>query len=265
MKPVVVIPTYDEAAALPALLERVLALPDGFHVLVVDDASPDGTGAIAEGFASRSRRVKTLHRPGKLGLGSAYRDGFRRALDGGADFVFEMDADHSHNPKYLPFLLHRLQTDADVAIGSRYVHGVRVENWPFRRLLLSRFANAYVNLTSGMPDSVVTDATSGFRGYRREVLEAMDLDRVRSNGYSFQVEMAVRTWRLGFRLCEVPITFEEHYLTASKMSRAVIWEAVWRTPLLRFTTPRRSPRSVPAPDVLPGVEPSLPAGPLEEG
>lgn len=236
---VIVVPTYNEAAALPALLDRVLGLADGFHVLVVDDASPDGTGRLADGYALRDSRVQVLHRKGKLGLGSAYRDGFRRGLEDGAGYVFEMDADHSHNPKYLPSLLHRLRTDADLAIGSRYVHGVRVENWPFRRLLLSRFANAYVNAAAGIPSRVVTDATSGFRGYRREVLETIDLDAVRSNGYSFQIEMAYRAWRLGFRLCEVPITFEEHYLTSSKMSRAIIWEAIWRTPMLRLTAPRR--------------------------
>jgi dolichol-phosphate mannosyltransferase len=135
-------------------------------------------------------------------------------------------------------LLSPLLADADLTIGSRYVHGVRVENWPFRRLLLSRFANMYVSLASGLPVRVLSDATSGYRGYRREVLEAIRLDRVRSNGYSFQVEMAYRAWRLGFRLREVPICFEEHYLTSSKMSRAIVWEAIWRTPLLRVTAPR---------------------------
>jgi dolichol-phosphate mannosyltransferase len=245
MKATIVIPTYDEADALPELLERVLALPE-FEVLVVDDNSPDGTGKLADGFAAREPRVSVLHRPGKLGLGSAYRDGFARALRQGADVVFEMDADHSHNPKYLPALLEPLRSQADVTIGSRYVHGVRVENWPFRRLLLSRFANMYVSLAAGIPASVVSDATSGFRGYRREVLEAIRLDRVRSNGYSFQVEMAYRAWRLGFRVCEVPICFEEHYLTSSKMSKAIIWEAIWRTPLLRVTAPRGRRRAAPA-------------------
>ena len=246
MKATIVIPTYDEADALPELLEKVLALPQGFHVLVVDDASPDGTGQLADGFAARDRRVTVLHRPGKLGLGSAYRDGFTRALRDGADVVFEMDADHSHNPKYLPALLTPLLADADLTIGSRYVHGVRVENWPFRRLLLSRFANMYVSVVSGLPSAVLSDATSGFRGYRRQVLEAIRLDRVRSNGYSFQVEMAFRAWRLGFRLCEVPICFEEHYLTSSKMSRSIVWEAIWRTPLLRVTAPRGKRRAAPA-------------------
>jgi dolichol-phosphate mannosyltransferase len=250
LKATIVIPTYEEADALPDLLERVLAQPHPFHVLVVDDASPDGTGEIADGFAAREPRVSVLHRPGKLGLGSAYRDGFRRAMADGADYVFEMDADHSHNPKYLAPLLEPLLADADVTVGSRYVHGVRVENWPFRRLLLSRFANEYVSLATGLPSSVLSDATSGFRGYRREVLEAIRLDKVRSNGYSFQVEMAYRAWRLGFRIAEVPITFEEHYLTSSKMSRAIVWEAIWRTPLLRFTAPRRKAlaraRTVPA-------------------
>ncbi|HEX5041539.1 MAG TPA: polyprenol monophosphomannose synthase [Candidatus Polarisedimenticolaceae bacterium] len=247
MKATIVIPTYDEADALPELLERVLGLPERFQVLVVDDASPDGTGALADAVAAREPRVTVLHRPGKLGLGSAYRDGFARALREGADAVFEMDADHSHNPKYLPALLAPLRADADVTVGSRYVHGIRVENWPFRRLLLSRFANYYVSFACGLPGAVLTDATSGFRGYRREVLEAIGLERVRSNGYSFQVEMAFRAWRLGFRLCEVPICFEEHYLTSSKMSKAIVWEAIWRTPLLRLTAPRRKRRPAPAP------------------
>jgi len=246
MKATIVIPTYDEADALPDLLVRVLDLPQGFHVLVVDDASPDGTGELADAVAAKEPRVRVLHRPGKMGLGSAYRDGFRRALGEGADVVFEMDADHSHNPKYLPALLEPLRADADVTIGSRYVHGIRVENWPFRRLLLSRCANEYVSLAAGLPSRVVSDATSGFRGYRREVLEAIGLERVRSNGYSFQVEMAYRAWRLGFRLCEVPICFEEHYLTSSKMTKAVVWEAIWRTPLLRLTVPRRKRRPTPA-------------------
>src|SRR6185369_15633372 len=175
MKATIVIPTYDEADALPDLLARVLALPQGFHVLVVDDASPDGTGELADAVAAREPRLNVLHRPGKMGLGSAYRDGFTRALREGADAVFEMDADHSHNPKYLPALLEPLRADADVTIGSRYVHGIRVENWPFRRLLLSRFANEYVSLAAGLPSRVVSDATSGFRGYRREVLEAIGL------------------------------------------------------------------------------------------
>jgi glycosyltransferase involved in cell wall biosynthesis len=239
MNPVVVIPTYDEAAALPSLLDRILGLETPFDVLVVDDASPDGTGAIADVYAERSDgRIRVLHRREKLGLGSAYRDGFTRAMADGAAIIVEMDADHSHNPKYLGPLVAAIAGGADVAIGSRYVHGVRVENWPFRRLMLSRFANYYVNKATGLPMGVVSDATSGFRAYRREVLEAVDLRTVSSNGYCFQVEMAFRAWRLGFRVAEVPITFEEHYLTSSKISRSIVWEAIWRTPALRWTAPR---------------------------
>jgi glycosyltransferase involved in cell wall biosynthesis len=244
MKTVIVIPTYDEAETLPRILDGVLALGEDFHLLVVDDQSPDGTGAIAEQYAARHQQIRVLHRPGKLGMGSAYRDGFQRVLTEGADLVIEMDADLSHNPKYLPAIRDGLVRDADVVVGSRYVDGVRVENWPFRRLLLSRVANAYVNLTTGLPMDVASDATSGFRGYRRAVLEEIDLRTVRSNGYSFQVEMTVRAWRLGFRIREIPITFEEHYLSSSKMSRAVVWEAVWRTPLLRFRASRRRRGSV---------------------
>lgn len=241
MRSVVVIPTYNEAAALPSLLTRILEVRPEFEVLVVDDASPDGTGRIAgEMSVASAGRIRVLNRPGKLGLGSAYRDGFRRAMEEGAELVFEMDADHSHNPKYLPAMRERLETDLDVAVASRYIHGVRVENWPFRRLLLSRFANYYVNAATGMRASVVSDATSGYRGYRREVLEAIGLHRVRSNGYSFQVEMAYRAWRLGYRVGEVPITFEEHYLTSSKITKGIIWEAIWRIPLLRLTASKRA-------------------------
>lgn len=242
MNPVIVIPTYNEAAALPSLLDRVLVLSPDFDVLVVDDASPDGTGEIADEFARRTARVSVLHRAGKMGLGTAYRDGFRHAVGRGAQILLEMDADHSHNPKFLPALVQALDEGADVAIGSRYVDGVRVENWPFRRLVLSRFANYYVNRASGLPTAVVTDATSGFRAYKRGVLETIGLDAVTSNGYFFQIEMAYRAWRLGFVVREVPITFEEHYLTSSKISGAIVWEAVWRTPLLRLA-PRRASRA----------------------
>jgi dolichol-phosphate mannosyltransferase len=235
MKPTVVIPTYNEAVALPPLLDRILTHRPEFDVLIVDDNSPDGTGRLADDYAARHGVVDVLHRPGKMGLGSAYLDGFRHALERGAPSVIEMDADHSHNPRYLPLLLDSLENEADVAIGSRYVHGVRVENWPFRRLMLSRFANFYANIATGMPKSVVTDATSGYRGYRREVLESMDLSRVKSTGYCFQIEMVYRAWRLGFRIQEVPITFEEHYLTSSKISRRIVLEAIWRTPLLRLS------------------------------
>jgi len=238
VNPVIVIPTYDEAAALPSLLDKILAMEPACDVLVVDDGSPDGTGDIADAYARKTPRVKVLHRPAKLGLGTAYRDGFTKALREGARIVLEMDADHSHNPRHLPALLASVGNGADLAIGSRYVNGVRVENWPLRRLMLSRLANYYVNGATGMPASVVNDATSGFRAYRREVLERIGLDSIASNGYFFQIEMAYRAWRLGFRLQEVPITFEEHDLTSSKMSRAIVWEAMWRTPLLRFKVPR---------------------------
>ena len=238
MRPIIVIPTYDEAAALPSLLDKILAMDLACDVLVVDDGSPDGTGDIADDYARRTPRVKVLHRPGKMGLGTAYRDGFRLALGEGAEIVLEMDADHSHNPRHLPALLASVGNGADLAIGSRYVNGVRVENWPFRRLMLSRFANYYVNRASGLPASVVNDTTSGFRAYKREVLEKIGLETIASNGYFFQIEMAYRAWRLGFRLEEVPITFEEHYLSASKISKGIIWEAIWRTPLLRFSGDR---------------------------
>lgn len=242
--PVIVIPTYDEAAALPSLLDRILAVSPAFDVIIVDDASPDGTGEIADLYAQRNpARIRVVHRKGKLGLGSAYRDGFRRALAEGAELIFEMDADHSHNPRHLPTLLEAVRNGGDVVLGSRYANGVRVENWPFRRLLLSRFANFYVNWSTGLPIGVVSDATSGFRAYRRDVLEAIDLASVDGNGYFFQIEMAFRAWRLGYRVLEVPITFEEHDLTSSKISFGIVWEAMWRTPALRFRAPRRRSRA----------------------
>ena len=244
INPVIVIPTYDEAAALPALLDRILAVSPAFDVIIVDDASPDGTGEIADLYAQRNpARIRVVHRGGKQGLGSAYRDGFRRALAEGAELIFEMDADHSHNPRHLPTLLEAVRNGGDVVLGSRYANGVRVENWPFRRLLLSRFANFYVNWSTGMPIGVVSDATSGFRAYRRAVLEAIDLSSVSGNGYFFQIEMAFRAWRLGYRVTEVPITFEEHDLTSSKISFAIVWEAMWRTPVLRFRAPRGRSRT----------------------
>jgi len=238
MNPVIVMPTYDEAAALPSILDRILALDTPCDVLVVDDGSPDGTGDIADAYARKTSRVRVLHRPKKMGLGSAYRDGFGRALAEGATVLLEMDADHSHNPRHLPALLASVGNGADVAIGSRYVNGVRVENWPFRRLMLSRFANYYVNGASGLPGAIVSDATSGFRAYKRGVLEKIGLESIASNGYFFQIEMAYRAWRMGFRIEEVPITFEEHDLTSSKISNGIIWEAIWRTPFLRFSVRR---------------------------
>jgi dolichol-phosphate mannosyltransferase len=237
---IVILPTYNEAPTLPRLLPRLRRDAPEFEVLIVDDDSPDGTGQIADEAARDDDAITVMHRAGKQGLGSAYVDGFREALSRGADEIFEMDADLSHNPIYLPAISACL-ADADLAIGSRYRDGVRVNNWPFRRLLLSKAANYYATLASGIPPGEVMDATSGFRGYRREALLGIGLNSVRSNGYAFQVEMVFRCYRRGLRIKEVPIVFEEHYLSESKLSAEIVWEAVWRIPSLRLLVRNHRP------------------------
>ena len=200
-------------------------------MLIVDDNSPDGTGAIADQLAAGDPRVHVVHRAGKLGLGTAYLTGFRYALDQGYDYAFEMDADFSHDPKHLPAFLTEIQ-DADLVIGSRYLEGrVTVVNWPIGRLILSTFANVYARWVTGLQ---LWDSTGGFKCYRKAVLAAIPLDRVRSNGYSFQIEMSFRAMRKGFRLKEIPITFTDRTVGTSKMSHGIIWEAVWMVWRLRW-------------------------------
>lgn len=223
----IVVPTYNEAENIVELIPQLLALPR-FRVLVVDDGSPDGTGALVTGFAEQNPRVGLLSRPGKMGLGSAYIAGFRRALAEGAEFIFEMDADFSHDPGYLPALLAAAEAGADLALGSRYVRGGGTTDWGLGRQLISRGGNLYAGLILGLH---IADATGGFRCYRRRVLETLDLARVRSNGYAFQVEMAYRTRQAGFRITEVPIIFPDRRVGRSKMSRRIVVEAlinVWR-------------------------------------
>ncbi|MBT8487987.1 MAG: polyprenol monophosphomannose synthase [Gemmatimonadetes bacterium] len=227
----VIIPTYDEVENLPRIVPRVLAQDDRIDVLVVDDASPDGTGQIADELAAADPRVRVLHRPGKEGLGRAYLAGFRFGLDAGYDILFEMDADFSHPPDALPRLL-ALFDQADVVIGSRYVEGrVTVANWPMSRLLISYFGSIYARTITRMP---VRDGTGGFNGWKREVLETVDLDRVQSNGYAFQIELKYRAWRAGFTLVESPILFTERDTGSSKMSKRIVREAVWRVWWLRL-------------------------------
>ncbi|MBJ6726326.1 polyprenol monophosphomannose synthase [Geomesophilobacter sediminis] len=222
MKPVVVIPTYNERDNLERLTHQILALDERVHLLVVDDNSPDGTGALADRLAAESERVHVLHRAGKLGLGSAYREGFRIALDLGADCVVEMDADFSHDPEILPIFFREMER-YDLVIGSRYLNGVSVVNWPLRRLMLSYFASVYTRVITGL---TISDCTSGFKCFRREVLEAIDLDQIRSDGYSFQVEMNYRCVEAGFRVGEVPIIFIDRHAGTSKMSKKIVREAV---------------------------------------
>jgi dolichol-phosphate mannosyltransferase len=224
----VIIPTYNEANNLTQIVPRVLEQDARLEVLVVDDNSPDGTGALADRLAAENPRVHVVHREGKQGLGTAYRAGFRWALERDYAYVFEMDADLSHDPKHLPAFLEAIQ-DADLVLGSRYLHGrAAVVNWPMGRLLLSYFANIYARVVTGMR---LYDATGGFKCFRRKVLETVDLKAVRSNGYSFQIEMSFRAWRAGFRIKEIPIVFVDRAAGRSKMSGAIVREAifmVWR-------------------------------------
>jgi dolichol-phosphate mannosyltransferase len=227
----VIIPTYNEAANLPNLIPQVMTQDPRLQVLVVDDGSPDGTGDIAEEFAAKSPRVHVMHREEKQGLGTAYVAGFRWALERDYDYIFEMDADFSHDPKHLPEFLEAIE-GADVVLGSRYLSGrVTVVNWPVTRLLLSYFANVYARTVTGLR---LFDATGGFKCFRREVLEAIDLDAVHSNGYGFQIEISFRAWRKGFRIMEIPIVFVDRTDGASKMSGAIVREAVWMVWWLRL-------------------------------
>jgi dolichol-phosphate mannosyltransferase len=227
---VAVIPTYNERENLPRLVPDVLEQSPGLDVLIVDDASPDGTGRLADELAERHPgRVHVLHRGAKLGLGTAYVAGFRWALERGYELVFEMDADFSHDPAHLPQFL-GLARAADLVLGSRYLRGVTVVNWPMKRLILSWLANAYARWVTGVRAS---DLTTGFRCYRREVLESVDLDAVRSTGYAFQIEMAFRAVRKGFRIAETPIIFVDRNVGVSKMSKRIVWEAAWMVWRLR--------------------------------
>ena len=220
----VVVPTYDERENLRPIAERLFAAVPDADLLVVDDDSPDGTGAVADALAAQDPRVHVLHRTKKAGLGAAYTAGFAWARERGYDVVVEMDADGSHQPEQLPRLLDALE-DADLVLGSRWVPGGRVVNWPAARELLSRGGNAYTRRVLGLP---LQDATGGYRAYRRSVLDALPLGDVASQGYCFQVDLAWQTWCHGFRVVEVPITFVERVRGESKMSRAIVLEALWR-------------------------------------
>lgn len=240
MNPVlIIVPTYNERDNLPQLIKRINAQPAQADILVVDDNSPDGTGQLADEIAAVNPTVKVLHRQEKNGLGRAYIAGFQWALERHYEFIFEMDGDFSHNPADVPAFLEVAQ-NADLVIGSRYWNGIRVINWPLNRLVLSLGAAQYVRWITGMP---FTDPTGGYKCFRRRALQAVDLNGVRSNGYSFQIEMTHKIWRQGLRVAEVPIIFTDRFQGTSKMSRKIVWEAlamVWR---LWFQNGlRRSPR-----------------------
>jgi dolichol-phosphate mannosyltransferase len=227
----VIVPTYNERDTVRRIIETVLGQGPNFEILVVDDGSPDGTGAIVDEIAAENGRAHALHRPRKMGLGTAYLAGFRWALEHDFEFILEMDADFSHDPNHLPLFL-EAAVDADVVLGSRYREGkVTVVNWPISRLILSYSANLYARAVTGLP---LYDGTGGFKCFRRRVLEAIALSEVRSNGYAFQIEMSFRAWRRGFRIVEIPIVFVDRTEGQSKMSRRIVWEAIWMVWRLRW-------------------------------
>lgn len=230
-KALVIVPTYNEADNIELLIAEVLKQSPILQMLIVDDGSPDHTAEIVKRVQSTNDRVHLLERPRKMGLGTAYVAGFKYAIAHAYDFVFEMDADFSHNPEKLPVMLEQMK-QFDLVIGSRYISGVNVVNWPLKRLLLSYFANIYTRVITGMP---VHDATAGFKCYKRTVLETIKLDAIISNGYAFQIETNFRAWKKGFKLKEIPITFVDRRVGVSKMSKHIVYEAafmVWKLKLL---------------------------------
>ncbi len=232
MKAFVVIPTYNEKDNVRTLASAVLAQHPDIHILFVDDNSPDGTGVIIDALVAENDRIHVLHRAGKMGLGSAYREGFKTALAMGADYLLEMDADFSHDPATLPLFLAAIK-ESDLVIGSRYLNGVSVVNWPIRRLILSYFASVYTRWVTGLQ---LRDCTSGFKCFRRATIEAIDLSRITSDGYSFQIEMNYRCMEKGFRITEIPIIFIDRHAGSSKMSGTIVREAVLMVWKLRLQT-----------------------------
>jgi len=227
----IIIPTYNERENVSRIIQAALSQDPRLEVLIVDDGSPDGTGDIVESMGATNPKIHLLRRAKKLGLGTAYIAGFRWSLERKYDYTFEMDADFSHDPAHLPQFLREIET-ADLVLGSRYREGrVTVVNWPMTRLLLSYFANIYARMVTGLP---LWDSTGGFKCYRRAVLEAIDLNKVRSNGYAFQIEMSFRAWKKKFRIVEIPIVFVDRTEGTSKMSKAIVREAIWMVWRLRF-------------------------------
>ncbi len=231
-KALVIIPTYNEIENVRKMVRKVLKQGPNVDVLIVDDNSEDGTGEVVDRLARKNTRIRVLHRERKLGLGSAYVRGFKYALENGYDYVFEMDCDFSHDPEEIPKFL-RLAEEYDLVIGSRYMGGVSVVNWPMSRLLLSYFANIYARIVTGVP---IADLTGGFKCYRKEALRVLDLDRIRSDGYGFQIETDFKVYKKGLRVLEVPIVFVERRAGISKMSRRIIWEAFWLVWRLRLSS-----------------------------
>ena len=237
MEALIIIPTYNEMDNIEAIINALFALGLDLEVLVVDDNSPDGTGDFVKEWGQREPRLHSIHRAAKLGLGSAYIEGFKWGLKNtDAKYLFEMDADFSHDPKAIPSFLENIQA-VDLVLGSRYLDGITVMNWPLSRLFLSVGANIYTRVITGMP---LKDATGGFKCFRREVLDAIPLDRIKSDGYSFQIEVNFHVWKRGFKIKEIPIVFEDRRSGTSKMSRRIVWEAVFLVWKLRFYSLRRS-------------------------
>lgn len=227
MKVMTIIPTYNEKENIERLVPEILQLGEEYEVLIIDDNSPDGTGNVAEALKEGNPKVHVIHRPKKLGLGSAYIEGFRYALSKEADFIFEMDADFSHDPKYIPQFMEAIK-DADMVTGSRYIQGISIVNWPLSRLLLSLSGGLYARTITGLK---IKDCTSGFKCFRRNVLESLDLSGIHSDGYAFHIEINYKCQKKGFRLKEIPIIFIERRIGKSKLSKRIIWEAifiVWR-------------------------------------
>jgi len=227
----IIIPTYNESMNIRALVPAVLAADKRIEILFVDDNSPDGTAGIIKSLMKKDKRLHLLERPGKMGLGTAYVAGFQYAISAGYDYIFEMDADFSHHPSYLPDLITALTTECDVVVGSRYIRGVSVAHWPIRRLVLSKLANVYASFFTGVK---VKDLTAGFVGYSKKVLETIHVETVRSSGYAFQIEMKYRCKAHGFTIREVPIIFADRTLGESKISRGIIYEALYRCVILRW-------------------------------
>jgi len=231
MESLVIIPTINERENLEKLIPAVLAVDESIDILIVDDNSTDGTGSLADQFALETGRVHVLHRPARMGFGSAYIDGFKYAVKNtDAKYIFEMDADFSHDPKYLPDFIEAMQ-DADLVIGSRYVNGISIVNWPLNRLIISMFGNWYARTITRLP---LTDLTAGYKCFRRELLERIDLDSIQSNGYSFQIEVNYLVWKSGFRIKEIPIIFIERTIGESKITGGIVREAVWRVWAVKF-------------------------------
>lgn len=226
----IIIPTYNEAKNIQNLLPLVLKQHNNIEILIVDDNSPDETASIVEKIIEQNPKVHIIKRQSKLGLGTAYVEGFRYALKNEYDYIIEMDADFSHNPKILPIFIEKIK-EYDLVIGSRYIKGVNVVNWPLSRLLLSWFANLYTRIVTGMP---VKDCTSGYKCFRKEVLQTINLNKIDSDGYGFQIEMHFKTWKSGFKIIEIPIIFTDRFHGESKMNSGIVKEAAWIVWKLRF-------------------------------